>query len=74
MSKCSVCHSKTASKIITYTQWYKSKLIAIENVPAEVCPICGEEYFSPDVADKIQEAIKSHSSSKAIEVPVYRLA
>ena len=73
MNKCSVCHSKTISKTITYTQWYKGKLIAVENVPAEVCTKCGEEYFSSDVADKIQKAIESHRLSKTLDVPVYQL-
>ena len=74
MNKCSVCHGETVSKNITYTQWYKGKLVVIENVPAEVCPICGEEYFSSEVAGRIQEAIRSHGASKTIEVPVYQLA
>ncbi|MCK4245070.1 MAG: type II toxin-antitoxin system MqsA family antitoxin [Candidatus Omnitrophica bacterium] len=74
MSKCSVCHSKAVSKVITYTQWYKGKLIAVENVPAEVCPTCGEEYFSPDVANKVQKVIESHNISKMLEIPVYQLA
>ena len=74
MNKCSVCHSKTLSKTITYTQWYKGKLIAVENVPAEVCPNCGEEYFSPDVADKVQGVIESHNISREMSVPVYHLA
>ena len=74
MNKCSVCHSKTISKDITYTQWYKDKLIAVENVPAEVCSTCGEEYFSPDVADNVQKAIESHSISRTLKVPVYQLS
>ena len=74
MSKCSVCHGKTISKTITYTQWYKEKLIAVEKVPAEVCPTCGEEYFSPDVADKIQKGIESHSISRTLNIPVYQFS
>ena len=73
MNKCSVCHSQTITKNITYTQWYQEELIAVENVPAEVCQNCGEEYFSPGVVDKIQKVIELHHSSKTIKVPVFQL-
>ena len=74
MNKCSVCHSETISKTIIYTQWYNGELIAVENVPADVCQNCGEEYFSPNVADKIQEVIELHNVSRTLEVPVYQLS
>ena len=73
MNKCSVCHSAVIPKTITYTQWYNGKLVAVENVQAEVCQTCGEEYFPTDVADKIQKVIESHNVSKTFEVPVYEL-
>ena len=73
MNKCSVCHSAAIPKTITYTQWYNGKLVAVENVQAEVCQTCGEEYFSAEVADKIQKVIESHNVSKTFEVPVYEL-
>jgi len=74
MNKCSVCHSETLSKKITYTQWYKGELIVIENVPANVCANCGEEYFSPKTVDKIQKVIESHHTKKTIKVPVFQLS
>ena len=40
MNTCSVCHGKTTRKYITYTQWYRGELVAVENVPAEVCENC----------------------------------
>lgn len=74
MNKCSVCHSETAHKNITYTQWYQGELVLVENVPADVCSNCGEEYFSPEVVDKIQKVIKLHHSSRTIAVPVFELS
>ena len=73
MNKCSVCHNQIVSKNITYTQWYKGELIVVENVPAEVCQNCGEEYFSPATVDKIQKVIELHHTSKTIKVPVFQL-
>jgi len=73
MNKCSVCHSNTFLKNIRYTQWYQDELIMVENVPAEVCQNCGEEYFSPNTVDKIQKVIEQHHASKTIKVPVFQL-
>jgi len=73
MNKCSVCHSGISPKNITYTQWYQGELIAVEDVPAKVCPNCGEEYFSPDIVDRIQKVIEEHHSSKTLKVSVFQL-
>ena len=74
MNNCSICHSKTLHKNITYTQWYKDGMVAVENVPADVCPICGEQYFSPEVVDRIQRAIEAQHLSRTLAVPVYELS
>ena len=74
MNKCSVCHSKTSNKLITYTQWHQEKLIAVENVVAEVCDNCGEEYFSPDTVEKIQNVINNNKITRTMNVPVFQLA
>ena len=73
MNTCSVCHGKTTQKYITYTQWYRGELVAVENVPAEVCENCNEEYFSPETVDKLQIAIERHRSYKTMQVPVFQL-
>ena len=73
MNKCSVCRGETTPQKMTYTQWYEGKLVAVENVTADVCQNCGEEYFSPETANKIQEAITSSKQAKTMEVPVYSL-
>jgi len=73
MNQCSVCHSQTVHQLVTYIQWYEGKLVLVENVPAEICPNCGEQYFSPEVADKVQHAITAQTSSKTLSVPVFSL-
>ena len=74
MNVCSVCHGKTIQKFITYTQWYQGELVAVENVPADVCENCNEEYFSPVTVDKLQIAIELHRSYKIMKVPVFQLS
>ncbi len=73
MAKCSVCQGETAAQTIPYSQWVEGKLVAVENVTADVCQNCGEEYFSPETVNNIQEAIVSRKNCKTMEIPVYSL-
>ncbi len=73
MNECIVCHNETQKQLITYIQEYYGKWVAIDRVPADVCPICGEQYFDPDTVDKIQNTINSHSPKKSLNIPVYEL-
>ena len=42
--KCHVCDTPMVEKTILQDFWIKNKLIVIENIPAGVCPQCGEAY------------------------------
>ena len=71
--RCSVCGAALKEETITYTQTLGEHLFVVEDVPAHVCPQCGETYLSPDTADALQE-IGQHAASKprrTVEVPVY---
>ena len=71
MGECLVCHNETQKRIITYVQEYQEKLVAVKDVPAEVCPICGEQYFNPDTVDKIQNVIYSQKTKITLDIPLY---
>ena len=73
MSQCSICHNEVVHQNILYLQWYQEKLVAVENVPADVCPNCGEEYFPPDVVDQLQKVIETYHYARTIEVPVFQM-
>jgi YgiT-type zinc finger domain-containing protein len=69
---CSVCGSDLREEPITYTQTIGERLYVVTEVPAQVCPIDGEQYLSPDVVDVIQEVIeRGREPMRTIEVPVY---
>jgi len=72
--KCQLCHGETKEKNISYNQWYKGRLVVVENVPAEVCQRCGEEYFTPEITDKIQRLIYSGAAVKTMQVPIFDLS
>jgi YgiT-type zinc finger domain-containing protein len=57
---------------VTYTVEVDGKLIVVENVPARVCMETEEQFFSPEIVERLQKiAWESKKPSRVIEVPVY---
>jgi YgiT-type zinc finger domain-containing protein len=49
-SICPVCHfGKLQERKVTHTQIFQGRLIAIPNVPALVCDVCGEKILDDEV-------------------------
>lgn len=71
--RCSVCGAGLREETITYTQTLGEHLFIVEEVPAQVCPQCGETYLSPDTADALQEIGRRAASEvkRTVEVPVH---
>ena len=60
---------------VTYTLEMDGKLFLIENVPARVCEETGEQFFSPETVEQLQQTIWGHKKpKKTIETPVYEFA
>ena len=71
-SSCSLCGAALRPERVTYTQAVGEALYVVTNVPAEVCPRDGEQYFAPDTVDALQRVIRQGAPPKrTIEVPVY---
>lgn len=70
---CSVCGAQLETKTITYTQTIDGKVYIVVDVPAQVCPQCGEIYLSPETVDAIQEQIEHGQATETRAVPVYRV-
>jgi YgiT-type zinc finger domain-containing protein len=72
--RCSVCGATLKVQTITYTQTLGQNLFVVEDVPAQVCPQCGETYLSPDTADALQEIGQRAAGkpTRTVEVPVYQ--
>ncbi len=69
---CALCKSETEQRLIRYVQEFDGRVVVIENVPAEVCAQCGEEYIRPEVARKIQRLVwEEPSPKKTLKVPYY---
>jgi YgiT-type zinc finger domain-containing protein len=60
---------------VTYTLEKDGKFIIVENVPARVCVETGEQLFSPETVERLQQMIwADEKPKKVIETPVYEFA
>ena len=60
---------------VTYTLEMDDKLIIVENVPARVSEETGEQFFSPETVERLQQTVWGHERPKRmIETPVYEFA
>jgi YgiT-type zinc finger domain-containing protein len=60
---------------VTYTIEVDGRLTVVENVPARVCLETGEQLFSAETVERIQQLIFSKQKpSRMMEVPVYEFA
>ena len=62
-------------KRVTYTLEVDDRIIIVENVPARVCLETGEQYFSPETVEHLQQMIwEERTPNRVIEVPVFEFA
>ena len=60
---------------VTYTLEKDGKFFIIENVPARVCVETGEQFFSPETVERLQQIIEEQKEPKrVIKTPVYEFA
>ena len=70
-----ICNTPLQERNIQQDFWLKDKLVVIENVPAGVCPRCGEKVVNAEVGEHIAELLKdSKRIDKAppISVPLIK--
>ena len=69
--QCEFCGGTTVQRRVRKSHWLKKRLYLLEDVPAEVCPECGERYFHAQVLDRIDRLLmKEHQIKQQIQVEV----
>jgi len=71
--KCDICDTQLEEEHIQQDFWIKGKLMVVEEVPAGVCPRCGEKVVKAEVGERIAELLNdSNRINKAptISVPL----
>lgn len=71
----SVWNERLVERKVTYTLEVGGQLYVIVNVPARVNVDTGEQLFSPETVERLQQMIwEQKQPARVIEVPVYEYA
>lgn len=57
--ECEICDSPMEEKKIKQDFWIRGELIVVQDVPAGVCPRCGEKVVKADVGQWLAELLES---------------
>jgi len=71
--ECEICNGTLEEKHIQQDFWIRGKLIVVEDVPAAVCPRCGEKVVRAEVGERIAELLNDTNRINAaptISVPL----
>ncbi len=73
--KCSFknCSGEYENEFIVHTVRKGDEIIVFENVPAEVCTICGDSILKPDTVRRLEKAIKERAKPEKM-IPLYAYA
>lgn len=70
--ECEICNTALQERLIKQDFWIRDRLIVVENVPAGVCPQCGEKVVKANVGQWLMGILhdsKRLSRAKKISVP-----
>lgn len=73
--KCHVCGERMEERQIKQDFWVKEKLVVIEDVPAGVCPRCGEKVVRAEVGRQLAALLGNADQlrqTQTMSVPVIR--
>ncbi len=73
--RCHFCRGEVEERRITVDNRWGEQLVAvIENVPAGVCQVCGEQYFKAEVVKEMEKlACSNEKPRKTLEIPLREL-
>ena len=74
--RCKYCACDTNEDVIKAAFWTNIGLILIEDIPAQLCEGCGEQFFEEEITQRIQQVIKNPvaKAKRQIRVPAYSLS
>ncbi|MGC1376383.1 MAG: YgiT-type zinc finger protein [Anaerolineales bacterium] len=69
---CYFCGGDIEERLLPREIRWQGELLIFENVPTGVCTQCGEKFFRPDVAKKLDVVLRSQKQPlRTQQVPVY---
>jgi len=64
--KCLYGHAEMEPGTIAYTETRNGYVLVLQEVPAMICPLCGEELLSEETVESIQSVIRSLDKEVAV--------
>ncbi len=75
IERCYFCRGPIAQRRIEHLHRWEGRIFLIKDLLADVCEQCGETYLSPEVLERIDQAVsQSEMATEFITVPVLSLA
>ena len=73
--ECSIrgCPGELDSKLVVHTVRHRGRVLVIDDVPAQVCSVCGDILFAPETVRHI-EAIVAGEAEPSSTVPLFKYA
>jgi YgiT-type zinc finger domain-containing protein len=68
--KCGICKAEMAEEAVTYTEDIDEGVVVVRRVPAQVCPECGNIWYTGTVAARLEKIIDALSSQVGAEVSI----
>lgn len=74
---CPRCGHKLRSSLVKTTIWQRERLFVVEDVPAQVCDECMEQFYDDETTDAVrrltEEGFPGARATREILVPVFSL-
>ncbi len=74
MTMCPLCQGRIENGTTKFTATLDDGILILEGVPADICTLCGEEWFSNEVAKRMEnianDARKRHVKFEVIKFDV----
>jgi len=73
--KCSIqgCTGEYEQKMIIHTLRYKGEVFLFDDVPAEVCSVCGDTILAPGTVKKLEALLAKKAAPEKL-IPMYHYA
>ncbi len=73
--ECHFCGGEVVEKRVTIDyRWGEDLIMLVENVPAGICQICGEQYLKAEIVKEMEKLAHSKEKpKKMVEIPLREL-
>ena len=67
---CFMCKGTTQESFSTFTVDMGGCIVAVKNVPSQVCDQCGEASYNGEVAKRLEQIVQNITGSVSTEIAV----